>query len=341
MPKYRFKPDFNELLCVLRRERPTRPVLFELFMSQPIYEYLAGYKLAGDTPEDFQQLMIDAFHAGGYDYVTTYGSDYCFKTREKQTKQTTSLNEGYIITDRKSYDAYHWMDPDKCDYSRLDNMGKKLPDGMKFMAMGPGGVLENVVALVGYDNLCIMLYEDPELLELIFEEVGKGLVRYYEIAAGFDSVGLLMSNDDWGFKTQTFLSPDDMRRLVFPWHKKIAEASHRHNKPVALHSCGYMNDVFEDIIDYIKIDGKHSYEDTILSVEESYHRWSERISILGGIDLNFIISSSIEDIQKRCIAMLELADARGSYALGSGNSIPEYVPYEKYRAMIDVALDLR
>jgi len=341
MPKYRFEPDFNELLRVLRRERPTRPVLFELFMCQPVYEYLAGYKLAGDTPDDHQQLMIDAFLAGGYDYVTTYGSDYCFKTREKQIKKTISLNEGYVITDRKSYEAYQWMDPDECDYSRLDDMGKRLPDGMKLMAMGPGGVLENVIALVGYDNLCIMLYEDPELMELIFEEVGKGLVRYYEIVAGFDSVGLLMDNDDWGFKTQTFLSPDDMRRFVFPWHKKIAEASHRHNKPVALHSCGYMTDIFDDIIDDIKIDGKHSYEDTILSVEDSYQRWSDRISILGGIDLNFIISSSVEDIQKRCKAMLELTDEQGSYALGSGNSIPEYVPYEKYRAMIDVALALR
>jgi uroporphyrinogen decarboxylase len=30
---------------------------------------------------------------------------------------------------------------------------------------------------------------------------------------------------------------------------------------------------------------------------------------------------------------------RGGYALGTGNSIPEYVPNEKYFAMISVALE--
>jgi uroporphyrinogen decarboxylase len=36
--------------------------------------------------------------------------------------------------------------------------------------------------------------------------------------------------------------------------------------------------------------------------------------------------------------MLDLAETRGGYALGSGNSIPEYVPQENYLAMISAAM---
>jgi len=35
--------------------------------------------------------------------------------------------------------------------------------------------------------------------------------------------------------------------------------------------------------------------------------------------------------------MLDKAEAKGSYALGSGNSIPEYVPIENYLAMTTAA----
>ena len=77
---------------------------------------------------------------------------------------------------------------------------------MKLMVMGPCGVLENVISLVGYDNLCYMLFEEPELVQAIFDHVGAGLVSYYEQVVDADTVGFLCSNDDWGFNTQTFLS---------------------------------------------------------------------------------------------------------------------------------------
>ena len=40
---------------------------------------------------------------------------------------------------------------------------------------------------------------------------------------------------------------------------------------------------------------------------------------------------------KRSAAMLERAQGRGGYALGSGNSIPAYVPPAGYFAMIKAA----
>ena len=60
-------------------------------------------------------------------------------------------------------------------------------------------------------------------------------------------MGFLASNDDWGFNTQTFRKPDDMRKYVFPWHKKIVEAAHRNGKPCLLHSCGKFDDVIDDM----------------------------------------------------------------------------------------------
>lgn len=95
----------------------------------------------------------------------------------------------------------------------------------------------------------------------------------------------------------------------------------------------------EDVIEYMGYDAKHSYEDSILPVEEAYHRWGDRIAILGGIDLDFVCRATPQEIKKRCRDMLRKAEKSGGYALGTGNSIPEYVPHENYFAMISVALE--
>jgi len=306
-------------------------------MNPTVYVLFAGHKLEDDTVEANHRMIIDAFHAGGYDYSFVHSCSFSFPIKERHHQKTVSLNAGFVITDEKSFEEYKWPDPESFDYSKLKRLGSYMPDGMKLMVCGPCGVLENVIALTGYENLCYMLADEPGLAERIFNEVGSRLLGYYQISAEYDSVGLLMVNDDWGFNTQTFLSPDDMRRYVFPWHKKIVETAHKHNKPAILHSCGYAGEVMEDIIEDIKFNGRHSYEDAIQPVEECYKRWGKRIGTIGGIDIDFLIKSSPVEIQNRCSAMLELAEEYGSYALGSGNSVPEYVPYVNYRAMIDTA----
>lgn len=331
-------PDIDHLYAVLRREVPARATLFELFMNLPLYERLAGRSAPSQNQEPAHlEFLVDAFAAAGYDYTTTHACALQFPSAEHDVKSTISLNAGFSITDEATFESYPWPNPESYDYSKLDRIAAYMPGNMKLMVMGPGGVLENVISLVGYDNLCFMLYEEPALAQAVFDRVGSILLRYYQIAAQFDAVGLIMSNDDWGFNTQTFLSPDMMRRYVFPWHRRIVEAGHAQGKPVLLHSCGYFADVMEDVIS-MGYDGKHSYEDSILPVEDAYERWHSRIAILGGIDMDCMSRHAPAEIAARCRGMLERTATRGGYALGTGNSIPEYIPVENYLAMIQTAL---
>jgi len=330
-------PDIENLYAVLRREAPSRTTLFELFMNDPLYEVLAGRKRPAPDSSAYLRFKIDAFAAAGYDYTTAHACQMRFNPNDHVQKNTISLNESFVITDEASFEAFAWPDVENHDFSALADIKDYLPGNMKLMILGPCGVLENAISLVGYDNLCIMLYENPALARAIFDCVGSRLLRYYEIAAGFDSVGLIMVNDDWGFNTQTFLSPAQMREYVFPWHQKIVTLAHSRNLPAVLHSCGNLEAVMDDII-AIGFDGKHSFEDAILPVEDAYQRWHDRIALLGGIDVDFLIRRDAGEIAARCRAMLERTAARGGWALGTGNSVPEYIPQEKYFAMIQTAL---
>lgn len=335
-------PNFDNLLAVLNKGIPERWTLFEFFLNGRLHSRLSGITpQPGDGEMVGMECVVKAFAQAGYDYVTYKPPQFAFPRGAREREQTISINDGAVITDRESFETCPWIEPDDCDYSTLDKIRKILPDGMKVITQGPGGVLENVIALMGYESLCYVVADDPELARDVFDAVGSRLLRYYEIVAPYESVGACISNDDWGFKTQPMLSPEILREYCFPWHERFVEAIHAQGKPAILHSCGRPDEVMDDVIDDMKFDGRHSYEDTIQPVEEVYEQYGKRIAILGGIDVDFVIRSTPDEVYERSKAMLERAEGRGSYALGTGNSVPEYVPDEHYCAMNWAAIEPR
>jgi uroporphyrinogen decarboxylase len=342
----RAEPDFENVLKVLRREVPDRPTLGELFMNESIYrraigpEKVAEIEAQDDLPVFFR-LMVHGYRALGYDYATVAASGFGLPRGERRKKHTRSLNDGALITDRESFEKLDWPEPEDFPSDRLEKVAAELPAGMKLVVIGPSGVLENVIQLTGYERLCLMVFDDPDLVAEIFAAVGERLVRYYREALQYETVGAVWANDDWGFKTQTLLSPEDMRRYVVPWHARIAEAAHAAGKPVIMHSCGCLDAVMDDVIDVIGHDGKHSYEDAIRPVEEAYEQLAGRIAVVGGIDVDFVSRSSPEEVYRRSKAMVERTAKRGGYMLGTGNSVPDYVPQENYFAMLAAAWEQR
>ena len=90
------------------------------------------------------------------------------------------------------------------------------------------------------------------------------------------------------------------------------------------------------------IDAKHSNEDQIAPFQDWIERYGDRIGLFGGIDVDVICRNSPQTVFDEVLRQGSeyRASARG-YALGSGNSIPAYVPVEGYLAMVEAAQEIR
>jgi uroporphyrinogen decarboxylase len=340
IPERTAKPDFNNLLTVFQRKVPDRPVLFEFYFNERIYSRVTPGSVPTNETAKFRRI-IRTFYRLGYDYATILIPGFRFTDPERQEKkESISLNEGAEINDQKDFDGFTWPDPVDADYDILNRLADDLPQGMKLIPYSNDGILENVIRLMGFDNLCYKLYDDPHLIEDVFENVGSRLVQYYEKVVQYDSVGACLANDDWGFNSSTFFSPEVMRRFVFPWYKRIVEICHSKGKPVILHSCGYFDNIIDDIIEDMRFDGRHSYEDNIMPVEQAYEKYHNRIAIIGGLDVGFICRSTPDVVYDRAKAMLERSAEKGGFALGTGNSVPDYMPDKNFFALIRAARDI-
>jgi uroporphyrinogen decarboxylase len=142
-------------------------------------------------------------------------------------------------------------------------------------------------------------------------------------------------SDDMGFKTGTLISPDDLREFVLPGHQKMAEMSHQTGRPYLLHSCGNLSTIMEDLLVGVKIDAKHSFEDTIEDVRQVKFTYGKRIALLGGLDVDFLCRASEDGVRARVRDTLDICLPGGGYCLGTGNSVANYIPLKNYLAMVD------
>ncbi len=334
------KPNFKNMEKVLRKEAPDRPVLFDFIIGSDKEKLLAGDQYNTATELLRMITTIKAFDSGGYDHapVIVRGLNFTRKdTSHPEGAQTKSLNEGVIITDRASFNQYKWPEIEDCDFSILHKAGEYMDKGVKMIPFSYDGILENTIGILGYENLCLLLYDDEELVSDVFENVGKRMKQYFYKCLEYNEVGAILCNDDWGFNSQTMLPPKLLKKYVFPWYKDIVERAHELGKYALLHSCGYYNDIIDDIVNYIKLDGKHSFEDKITPVEKAYEDLKGKIAVMGGIDVDFLARSDEQKVYERSIKMLERSKECGGYALGSGNSIPDYIPNRNFLAMLKAA----
>jgi uroporphyrinogen decarboxylase len=348
-------PDFSRLEKVLRNAgEPDQVPFIELFADAEIMAALVGEPIVrddyrvpetGDRSRMNQALdrIIKYWYHMGYDYVTvacplvfhiTWHGAEDTASLPKDQRRWVNEQQGVIGT-WEDFDHYPWPKPGDVDHYAMEYVAKHLPDGMKIIFMGPGGQLENMMWLMGMVNLAMNLKDNVDLVAAVAEKVGQMLTGIWNTVAGMDRVGALWLGDDMGFKTGTLISPDCLRRYVFPWQKKLVEITHAHGLPFLLHSCGNLRGIMEDLIEEVGIDAKHSFEDVIMPVTEAKALYGDRIAILGGVDVNMLCQSTEEEVRAYVRNVLNHCMPGGGYALGTGNSVANYIPLKNYVAMLD------
>jgi len=340
-------PNFDAYLdAIYRRNADGRLPIGELFVEHAIIQAIQGHGIDPSTDEGMREF-IETHARLGYDAITV-GAGLGFLLAEiAVTDDVAPLSKGqrgYFtgagtrIWDRASFEAYPWPTVGQIDYSQMERAARLLPDGMKLLASA-GGPCEWLMWITGYEPLSYMLLDCPDVVADIMERIREQMLASFRSFATMDFVGAVWISDDMGFKTGTFLKPEHMREFVFPTQRALAEVVHASGMPCLLHSCGNLAEVMDDIIDDVRIDAKHSYEDVITPVAEAKRLWGSRVGIIGGVDVDVLTRQPVDVVRRYTREVIEACAPGGGYLLGSGNSVANYIPVENYLAMLDVWRD--
>lgn len=344
-----FQPDYRYMLDVMRNQRPARLPVYEHKIDPVVMERVLGVPFA--ALEHGDDADLNAF----FEHTCRFFQQMTYDTVSFEVTVTRILpDHGAIyggrpgpIQSRADFERYPWAGLPQRYWAaaarKFAALGRCLPEGMKALGGIGNGVLELCEDLVGFEYMAYMMADDPALFAAVIERIGDLLVALWArfLEQYGEHFAICRFGDDLGFKTSTLVSPKVIRQHIIPQYRRIISLIQAAGKPFLWHSCGKIFSVMDDVI-ALGINAKHSNEDAIAPFEEWITRYGDRIGLCGGIDVDILCKYPPDEVfalvVERGRRYREMA--RG-YALGSGNSIPDYVPVEGYLAMIRAAQHLR
>jgi len=346
--KNSFQPDYNNILEVLYNRKPKRLPVYEHLINIPFISKALNREIViqGNKPQDYEEYyktIIGFWKEHTYD-AFSYEAAIC-----EILPGHGAILGGMLgpIQTRDDFNKYPFDEIPKIFWNtykpHLDAIRNVLPAGMKAYGGCGYGIFETSQDLVGYESLCVMQFLDSELFEDLFNKIGELYVTLWSkmIKDYSDIFVFYRMGDDLGHKTSTMLAPETIRSFILPQYKKVIDLVHAADKKFLLHSCGCIFSVMDDIIE-TGIDAKHSNEDQIALFEKWIELYNNKIGLFGGIDVNDLCLLSYDEIYKKVLERgTKFRKMAQGYGLGSGNSIPEYVPVDGFYAMIEAVKEIR
>ena len=342
------EPDMNRLVTALRRGKPDRVPLIELAIDLEVVQALRG----GPAPmwnDSFDAVQSGTFardHIAfwrrlGYDYIRVYprvpfdltrvcSNDSADLSRGKRSWADSA--HGTMETLEQAQ-RYPWPTLTPADLRCAETVLAHLPEGMGAIGWS-GGIFEFASQLIGLERFFTAIYDEPDLVRLVIDRVAGLIHETFQAFCRMDAIRAIWMGDDLGSKNATMVDPGFLREAIFPWYRKYAELAHGTGRLFLLHSCGNLTLIMDDLIE-LGVDGKHSFEDAIMPVEQIKARWGDRMAILGGVDVDLLSRGSESDVRARTEAILRTCAPDGGFACGSGNSIPNYAKPANFLAMLE------
>jgi uroporphyrinogen decarboxylase len=344
-----FSPDFHHILSAAHNQRPARLPIYEHNIAVSKMEEIAGRKFAALHGGGYRDKVEYFAHYGaffrdtGYDTVTF---EACI-TEVVQRGECLSGHVPGIIRNRADFNAFDFAAVEREFWKVFDDdfraLRESMPAGMKGIGGIGNGVFEIVQDFTGYAALCMLRVDDPPLYADLFRAVGDLMVSIWRrFCAEFgDLFAVCRFGDDLGFKSSTLLVPEDIRSFVIPEYRRIVDLVHAAGRPFLLHCCGNIFNVMDDIITGARIDAKHSNEDQIAPFPVWVERYGKGIGLFGGVDMNALCTLPEAAIKRYTFDVIARSATQAGLAVGSGNSIPDYVPAAGYLAMVNAVREYR
>jgi len=344
-----FEPDYGHFEDVMHNRRPVRLPIYEHIVGAEAIEAVLGQPLGelrnGDRADlgEYFRWYTEFFRRMTYDVVSF---EVCITPILPGGGAIMGGKVGAIQTGA-DLDAYPWDELPSRYWAaaapQFDALKAGMPAGMKAVGGVGNGVFEIAEDLVGLEYLPFMQVDDPELYAGLFRRIGDLMEAIWrEFLPRFGDLFVACRfGDDLGFRSSLLTNPQTVRQHIIPQYRRVIDLVHAHNRPFLWHSCGCIFEVMDDVL-ALGVNAKHSNEDAIAPFDRWIELYGQRIGLCGGFDMDFLCTASAEAVFDRVVEDGERfrRTARG-YALGSGNSIPKYVPVDNYLAMIRAAQRIR
>ena len=259
------------------KERVTNVILRKKTDRMPVYGWLNN--------EGFHEKIAEKY--GGTDaFFDKYEFDMYHLFPPARVVSSPSYGETFFDG---GLPAVEFTNPNDMPYNDLKSiMDLQFAQKGRFVYAQTPGCFEFTNSIWGIENHLAYLLLHTEQIQEIYEKLADWTIVFVNnlIDLGVDMIHI---SDDWGAQKGLLFSTELWYRLVYPYHKKVAEAVKKRGAFLSLHSDGNVTAVLDGICD-IGYDVVHPYQESAgMSYDAYLKKYRNNFIIHGGLDVQTTI----------------------------------------------------
>lgn len=183
---------------------------------------------------------------------------------------------------------------------------------------------ERAWTLRGMEQLMIDMYEAPDFVHELLDAIADWNIALVREAMRTD-IDAVRFGDDWGGQTGLQMGPDLWRTFIRPRVQRMYAAVKEGGKRVMIHSCGDVDELFDDLID-LGLDCFNPFQPEVMDVAALMGTYRGRLSFHGGLSTQRTLPyGSVDDVRQETRRLLDLG-RQGNYIFAPAHAVEGDVP---------------
>jgi len=267
--------------------------------------------------------------------------DFALKDGSADYEKRTLTAPGFFMdmSDPPAIDNFKWPDPaEHMSSEECRRAIDRAPSGMAVLGVMWSCHFQDACSAFGMETALVKMMTEPDMFRAVIGRITDFYLKANEIfyEAGKGKLDAVLMGNDFGSQAGLMLSPELLRKHVFPGTRMLIDQAKSHGLKVIHHSCGSVDAVIDDLIE-AGADAIHPIQSLAAGMEPMRLKalFGDRVSFCGGVDVqSLLVKGTPEEVRAGIRELMEIFPT-GCIISPSHEAILPDVPPENIEAMFD------
>lgn len=300
--------------------REAREKLIAHYGKEELNRLIAPHSTGVGDLDDWQDLGNDMFR------------DLFGVVWDRSVEKDIGQIHGAVLPE-PTLEGYSFPDPkDPRWFCRMEKTATTNADRYRVFHIG-FSLYERAWTLRGMENLLMDFVEEPDFVHELMTAIADFNIAVVQEAVKND-VDAVYFGDDWGQQHGLIMGGSHWHTFIYPQLKRMYGAVREAGKKVVIHSCGDVDELFEDLIE-IGLNSFNPFQPEVMDVFALHRQYHGRLAFHGGLSTQKALPyGTPEDVRRETRKLLAMG-RKGGYIFAPAHAVEGDVPLENMIAFIE------